>query len=74
MQGFVVSLPRKGRVSLSSLTTEDLEAFVESEQDRGLKPLLVRGRLHQVYAFLWYLLERGMVPVDVRARRIRIKA
>jgi integrase/recombinase XerD len=52
---------------------DDLEAFVESEQDRGLKPLSVRGRLHSIYAFLRYLLDRGMAPADVLARRIRIK-
>ena len=69
----LVYLQRKGRASLSYLSTEDLEAFVESEQDRGLKPLSVRGRLHQIYAFLRYGLDRGMVPADVLARRIRIK-
>ena len=73
VHGFLVFLQKRGKISLSSLTTEDLEAFVESEQDRGLKSLSVRGRLHQVYAFLSYLLERGMVSADVLARRIRIK-
>jgi integrase/recombinase XerD len=73
IHGFLVFLQRKEKAFLSDLATEDLEAFVESEQDRGLKPLSVRGRLHQVYAFLRYLLERGMVPADVLARRIRIK-
>jgi len=73
VHGFLIFLQKRGKVSLSSLTPEDLEAFVESEQDRGLKPLSVRGRLHQVYAFLRYGLERGMVPADVLARRVRIK-
>jgi len=73
VHGFLVFLQKRGKISLSSLTTEDLEAFVESEQDRGLKPLSVRGRLHSVYAFLRYLLDRGMAPADVLARRIRIK-
>jgi len=73
IHGFLVFLQRKGRASLSDLSTEDLEAFVESEQDRGLKPLSVRGRLHQLYAFLRYGLDRGMVPADVLVRRIRIK-
>ena len=71
--GFLVFLQKRGKSSLSSLTVDDLEAFVESEQDRGLKPLSIRGRLHSVYAFLRYLLDRGMAPADVLARRIRIK-
>lgn len=73
VHGFLVFLQKRGKISLSSLATEDLEAFVESEQDRGLKPLSVRGRLHSIYAFLRYLLDRGVVPAEVLARRIRIK-
>ena len=73
VHGFLVFLQKRGKISLSSLTVDDFEAFVESEQDRGLKPLSIRGRLHSVYAFLRYLLDRGMTPADVLARRIRIK-
>jgi len=73
VHGFLVFLQKRGKISLSSLTVDDLEAFVESEQDRGLKPLSIRGRLHSIYAFLRYLLDRGMAPADVLARRIRIK-
>jgi integrase/recombinase XerD len=73
VHGFLVFLQKRGKISLSFLTVDDLEAFVESEQDRGLKPLSVRGRLHSIYAFLRYLLDRGMAPADVLARRIRIK-
>lgn len=73
VRGFLIFLKKRGKISLSSLTMDDLEAFVESEQDRGLKPLSVRGRLHSIYAFLRYLLDQGMVPADVLARRIRIK-
>jgi len=52
VHGFLVFLQKRGKISLSSLTVDDLEAFVESEQDRGLKALSIRGRLHSVYAFL----------------------
>ena len=73
VHGFLVFLQKRGKTSLSSLTVDDLEAFVESEQDRGLKPLSIRGRLHSIYAFLRHLLDQGMAPADVLARRIRIK-
>jgi hypothetical protein len=36
---FLVFLQKRGKISLSSLTVDDLEAFVEPEQDRGLKQL-----------------------------------
>jgi site-specific recombinase XerD len=73
VQSFVDFLQSRGKPHLSSLTQEDLEAFVESQQDRGLKPLSVKSNLHQVYTFLRFLTTGGIVSSDVIARRIRIK-
>ena len=38
------------------LSREDIEAFVEALQDRGLKPTTVNTRLRNVYAFVRYLI------------------
>ena len=73
VQSFLTFLQSHGKPHLSSLTQEDLEAFVESQQDRGLKPLSVKSNLHQVYTFLRFLISAGIVSSDVVARRIRIK-
>jgi integrase/recombinase XerD len=73
IQGFLVFLQKCGKVDLSSPTQEDLEAFVESQQDRGLKPLSVKNNLRQVQTFLRYLIARGIVSSDALARPIRIK-
>src|SRR5512136_2742957 len=59
---FLSFFQKHGRSHLSSLIQEDLEAFVESQQDRGLKPLSVKGNLRQVQSFLRYLITRGIVP------------
>jgi site-specific recombinase XerD len=73
IHGFLSFLQKHGKPHLSSLTQEDLEAFVESQQDRGLKPLSVKGNLRQVQTFLRYLIAGGIVSSDVLARPIRIK-
>jgi integrase/recombinase XerD len=73
IQSFLAFLQSCGKFNLSSLTQEDLEAFVESQQDRGLKPLSVKSNLRQVQTFLRYLIAGGIVSSDVLARPIRIK-
>jgi integrase/recombinase XerD len=73
IHGFLSFLQKHGRAHLSSLTQEDLEAFVELQQDRGLKPLSVKSNLRQVQTFVRYLIAGGIVSSDVLARPIRIK-
>jgi len=73
IQGFLRFLKNQGKTDLPSLVHNDLEVFVEFEQDRGLKPVSVENRLRQVRTFLRYLIEGKMVPSEVLSRRIRIK-
>jgi integrase/recombinase XerD len=64
----------KGNIVLEQLTREDIEAFVEDLQDRGLKPTTVNTRLRGVYAFLRYLiLEYKIVSWELMERKIRLK-
>lgn len=58
---------------LERVSTGDLEAFIEAEQDRGLKLSSVRTKLNRVYAFLGFLIEQGIVPPEVLMRKIRLK-
>jgi len=73
IQSFQGFLQNCGKFDLRSLTQEDLEALVESQQDRGLKPLSVKNNLRQVQTFLRYLIAGGIVSPGVLARPIRIK-
>lgn len=59
--------------SLKAMTRDDLEAFIEHEQDRGLKLSTVRLHLVRVRAFLRFLIEQGKVRHDVLTRNILIK-
>jgi site-specific recombinase XerD len=64
----------KGNIVLEQLSREDIEAFVESLQDRGLKPSTVNTRLRNVYAFLRFLiLEYKVVSWDLMERKIKLK-
>src|SRR4030042_4938311 len=73
LQGFLTFLKNQGKTDLPSLVHTDWEAFVETRQDRGLKPLSVENNLRQVKTFLRYLVEGKVVPSEVLSRRISIK-
>jgi site-specific recombinase XerD len=70
---FLSVVKDSGKNRLEDVTKNDLEAFVEHEQDRGMMLSTVRTRLHCANAFLGYLIEAGIVSADVLARRIRLR-
>ncbi|MHC4656765.1 MAG: tyrosine-type recombinase/integrase [Planctomycetota bacterium] len=53
---FLSFFANSGNTVLEQLSREDIEAFVEALQDRGLKPTTVNTRLRNVYAFVRYLI------------------
>jgi integrase/recombinase XerD len=71
--GFSLAFVGQRDTCLERLTRRDLEAFIEGEQDRGLKVSSVGTKLDRVYAFLGFLVEEGIVPAEIRVRRIRLK-
>jgi len=60
-----------GKKRIEEVTRADLEAFVEHEQDRGLKPLTVRTYLAHVHAFLYFLIEEERIAPQILRRRIK---
>ncbi|MBW1743789.1 MAG: tyrosine-type recombinase/integrase [Deltaproteobacteria bacterium] len=70
---FLGFLKQVGKEELHEIVREDLEAFVEREQDRGMKPATVRTRLANIQAFLVFLIREGIVDREVLERKIRIK-
>jgi len=69
---FLHFLPNEG-TSVYSLTRKNIRAFVEYEQDRGLKPQSVIGNLTALYAFVVFLVKQGILPQTVMQRKIRLK-
>src|SRR4030065_2873069 len=45
-----------GKSQLRDIMRDDVEAFIEHEQDRGLKVTTARTRLHSLWAFLRFLI------------------
>ncbi|MGD0237366.1 MAG: site-specific integrase [Syntrophorhabdales bacterium] len=53
---------KSGKHDLKYLERADLEAFIEHEQDRGLKISTVKTRMAFVVAFLHFLIEQDLLP------------
>ena len=59
--------------SLKEITKNDIESYVEHEQDQGLKLSSVRLKLTIVRALIRFLIDQGEVPHNVLSRKIMIK-
>jgi integrase/recombinase XerC/integrase/recombinase XerD len=64
---------KSGKSDIANVERTDLEAFIEHEQDRGLRISTVRTRLAFLMAFLHFLMEQDVIPVSVLKRGIRLK-
>jgi integrase/recombinase XerD len=64
---------KSGKRDLQAMERTDLEAFIESEQDRGLRISTVRTRLACIIAFLHFLMEQDLIPLSLLKRRIKLK-
>jgi len=74
LEQFLSFFAGKGNIVLEQLSRDDIEAFVEDLQDRGMKPTTVHTRLRGVYAFVRYLiLEYKIVSWELMERKIRLK-
>ncbi len=71
--GFLSFLQTLGRLSIEDISRKDISAYVEHEQERGLKINSVRNHLHTVYAFIQYLVDNEVLPLDILYKKIRIK-
>jgi integrase/recombinase XerD len=70
---FLSMIKANGKTSLEEVTRKDVEAFIEHEQDRGMKITTIRLRLTGVQSFLRHLVEEGIVSPDVFGKRIRLQ-
>jgi len=70
---FLGLLRANGKTRLEEVTRRDVEAFIEHEQDRGIKITTIRMRLTGVQSFLRHLAEEGIVSRDVFGKRIRLQ-
>jgi integrase/recombinase XerD len=70
---FLGMIKESGKTRLEEITKGDVEAFIEREQDRGIKITTIRTRLVGILSFLRYWMEEGIVSPEVFFRRIRLQ-
>lgn len=70
---FLGMLKESGKTRLEDVRKGDVEAFIEREQDRGIKITTIRTRLVGILSFLRYWMEEGVVSPEVFFRRIRLQ-
>jgi site-specific recombinase XerD len=73
IRGFLGFYSSLGKNQLQEIVSDDLEAFVEHEQDRGLKVTSVRTRLNYIWAFLRFLIEQDILNESILRRKIKLR-
>ena len=70
---FLQYLKAQGRQLLEHVGREDFCAFIEQEQDRGLRPASICCRVEGLYAFIGFLVDREVLSPDLLKRKLRVK-
>jgi integrase/recombinase XerD len=70
---FLCFCGKSGKREIEEIERVDLEAFIEHEQDRGLRISTVRTRLACIIAFLHFLMEQEVIPGSLLKRGIKLK-
>jgi len=73
VSSFLTFYASLGKRHIEEIISNDLEAFIEHEQDRGLKVTTVRTRLHCLFAFLRFLIEQDIIDGRILKRKIKLK-
>jgi len=70
---FMLFFQKGGKTHLEEITRQDIEGWIEQEQDRGMKASTVDMRLGTLKAFLRFLIERDVLPMELLSKRMMIK-
>lgn len=73
LSGFLIFLQKTGRSGLERIRRKDIADYIDHEQERGLKVNSVNSHLQMVYAFLHYLVDNDVLPLEIIYKRIRVK-
>jgi len=73
IRGFLGFYSSLGKSQLQDIASDDLEAFVEYEQDRGLKVTSAKTRLSYIWAFLRFLVEQDIIGERILRRKIKLR-
>ena len=70
---FLAFFKTLGKHSIEEASRKDIAAYVEYEQDRGLKINSVKLKIVIVYAFFKFLVDNKIIPPEILRNKIHIK-
>jgi integrase/recombinase XerD len=73
IESFMSFIKRRGKIHIEEITRQDIEGWIEHEQDRGMKASTMDMRLGTLKAFLRFLIEREVLSPELLSRRMTIK-
>jgi len=73
IEDFMFFIQRRGRSHLEEMTRQDIEGWIEHEQDRGMQASTVNMRLSVLKAFVRFLIEREVLRPELLSKRMIIK-
>jgi site-specific recombinase XerD len=73
VRSFLTFYVSTGKSELRDIASDDLEVYVEHEQDRRLKVTTVKTRLNYIWAFLRFLVEQDIIGERILRRKIRLR-
>jgi integrase/recombinase XerD len=73
IDSFISFIQEGGKVCLEDITRQDIEGWIEHEEDKGIKASTVSMYLAMLKAFLRFMIERGVLPLDLLGRKMSIK-
>jgi integrase/recombinase XerD len=62
-----------GKGDLDKVTRDDIEGYIEHEQDRGVKPSTIDMRMRSLRAFFRFLIDRGALAPEMLLKKVKIK-
>jgi len=68
-----LSFIQKNKTDIWKLSRQDIAAYVENDQDCGLKIGSVKTKLRIIYNFLRFLVDRAILPPEIIHKKIQIK-
>jgi integrase/recombinase XerD len=73
IRDFLQLVKEGGKGDLNKVTREDIEGYIEHEQDRGVKSSTIDMRIRSLRAFFRFLIERGALAPEIVLKKVKIK-
>ncbi len=70
---YFLSFLERQETTVYCLTRQDISAYVQYEQDRGLRTTSVANHLRVIYAFIVFLVNQGVLSHAIMQPKIKIK-